>query len=53
MDEQIALYAAGIEVPDALFWRGRIDEDEEHNFGQALNYYNAQWWRVIRTTTMR
>ena len=30
---------AGSEIPDALYWRGRIYEDEEHNFGQAVNYY--------------
>jgi soluble lytic murein transglycosylase len=41
MDEQIVRYTAGIEVPDALYWRGRIYEDEEHNFGQAANYYHA------------
>ncbi len=41
MDEQIAAYPAGIEVPSALYWRGRIYEDEEHNYGQALNYYSA------------
>jgi soluble lytic murein transglycosylase len=39
MDEQIGQYAGGIEVPGALYWRGRIYEDEEHNFGQAVNYY--------------
>jgi soluble lytic murein transglycosylase len=39
MDEQIELYAGGIEVPAALYWRGRIYEDEEHNFPQAVNYY--------------
>lgn len=39
MDEQIAQYAGGIEVPGALYWRGRIYEEEEHNFGQAVNYY--------------
>jgi soluble lytic murein transglycosylase len=39
MDEQIAHYAGGIEVPGALYWRGRIYEEEEHNFGQAVNYY--------------
>jgi soluble lytic murein transglycosylase len=39
MDEQIARYAGGIEIPDALYWRGRIYEDEEHNFPQAVNYY--------------
>jgi soluble lytic murein transglycosylase len=39
MDEQIARYAGGSEIPDALYWRGRIYEDEEHNFPQAENYY--------------
>lgn len=41
MDEQILNYSAGIEVPTALYWRGRIYEDEEHNAGQAANYYRA------------
>jgi soluble lytic murein transglycosylase len=41
MDEQIQRYPAGIEVPAALYWRGRIFEDEEHNFSQAANYYRA------------
>jgi soluble lytic murein transglycosylase len=41
MDEQIQGYSAGIEVPSALYWRGRIYEDAEHNFAQAVNYYRA------------
>ncbi len=41
MDEQIQRYNGGIEVPSALYWRGRILEDEEHNFAQAANYYQA------------
>jgi soluble lytic murein transglycosylase len=41
MDEQIQGYPAGIEVPSALYWRGRIYEEEEHNFGKAANYYRA------------
>jgi soluble lytic murein transglycosylase len=41
MDEQIVDYSAGTEVPGALYWRGRLYEDVEHNFGQALNYYNT------------
>jgi soluble lytic murein transglycosylase len=41
MDEQIERYPAGIEVPGALYWRGRIYEDEEHNFAQAVNYYRV------------
>jgi soluble lytic murein transglycosylase len=39
MDEQIVRYAGGSEIPSALYWRGRIYEDEEHNFPQAVNYY--------------
>jgi soluble lytic murein transglycosylase len=41
MDEQIQGYPAGIEVPSALYWRGRIYEEDEHNFAQAANYYRA------------
>ncbi len=41
MDEQIERYPEGIEVPTALYWRGRILEDEEHNFAQAANYYRV------------
>jgi len=40
MDEQIMNYPAGNQVPGALYWRGRLYEDVEHNFSQALNYYN-------------
>jgi soluble lytic murein transglycosylase len=41
MDEQIQGYSAGIEVPSALYWRGRIYEEQDHNFAQAVNYYRA------------
>jgi soluble lytic murein transglycosylase len=41
MDEQIQMFPAGIEVPAAIYWRGRIYEDEEHNYGQAVNYYRV------------
>lgn len=41
MDEQIVDYPAGIEIPGALYWRGRLYEDVEHNLGQALNYYRT------------
>ncbi len=41
MDEQIQRYAGGIEVPSAIYWRGRLYEDEEHNLPQATNYYRA------------
>lgn len=41
MDEQIVQYPAGTQIPGALYWRGRMYEDVEHNFSQALNYYNT------------
>ena len=41
MDEQIMNYPAGVEIPGALYWRGRLYEDVEHNLGQAINYYKA------------
>lgn len=41
MDEQIVSYPAGAEIPGALYWRGRLYEDVEHNQAQALNYYKA------------
>ncbi|MBB5316559.1 transglycosylase SLT domain-containing protein [Tunturibacter empetritectus] len=41
MEEQIQMFGGGIEIPGALYWRGRIYEDEEKNFGQAVNYYRA------------
>ncbi len=41
MDEQIEGYPAGIEVPGALYWRGRIYEEQDHNFAQAVNYYRV------------
>ncbi len=39
MDEQIQNYPGGQEIPGALYWRGRLYEDVEHDFSQALNYY--------------
>jgi soluble lytic murein transglycosylase len=39
MDEQLQRYPGGQEIPSALYWRGRIYEEEEHNFAQAANYY--------------
>ena len=41
MEEQISSYPAGAEVPGALYWRGRLYEDVEHDYGQALNFYAA------------
>ena len=40
-DEQITSYPGGQEIPGALYWRGRLYEDIEGNFGQAINYYKA------------
>ncbi|WP_263415611.1 lytic transglycosylase domain-containing protein [Terriglobus albidus] len=41
MDEQIQRYSTGIETPSALYWRGRIYEEQEHNLAQAANYYRT------------
>ena len=41
MDEQITSFPASPDVPGALYWRGRLYEDVERNFGQATNYYRA------------
>jgi len=41
MDEQIQTYPGGQEIPGALYWRARMFEEEEHNYGQALNYYHV------------
>jgi soluble lytic murein transglycosylase len=41
MDEQVMNYPAGVEIPGALYWRGRLYEDVEHNLPQAVNYYKA------------
>lgn len=41
MDEQITNYPGGQEIPGALYWRGRMYEDVEHNRAQALNYYTT------------
>jgi len=49
MDEQIQRYAGGIEIPSALYWRGRIYEDEERNFGQAVNYYRPTPTTITRS----
>jgi soluble lytic murein transglycosylase len=41
MDEQIQNYPGGAEIPGALYWRGRLYEDVEHNPAQAMNYYKT------------
>jgi soluble lytic murein transglycosylase len=40
-DEQIRVYAGGKEIPSALYWRGRIYEDEEHKPSTAAAYYRT------------
>jgi soluble lytic murein transglycosylase len=41
MDEQVVRYGAGIEVPSALYWRGRIYEEQERDFAHAAAYYRS------------
>lgn len=38
-DEQIAVYPGGKEIPGALYWRGRIYQDEESSPAKAAAYY--------------
>ncbi len=38
-DEQIAHYPAGKELPSALYWRGRVYQDQEHSPAKAAAYY--------------
>ena len=37
-DQQIEFYPASNEVPNAIYWRGRMAEDD-HNYGLARAYY--------------
>lgn len=39
MEEQVERYPASAEAPTALYWRGRLYEEPEHNFPQAANFY--------------
>ena len=41
MDEQIANYPGGKEIPSAIYWRGRIYEQQEHQPALAAAYYRA------------
>ncbi len=41
MEEQVVRYPASVEASSAIFWRGRILEDEDKNFPQAANYYRS------------
>ena len=40
-DEQIRVYAGGKEIPSAIYWRGRIYEDQEKNPADAAEYYRT------------
>lgn len=41
MDKQIAQYAGGKEIPAALYWRGRIYSEQEHQPAMAAAYYQT------------
>lgn len=40
-DEQIANYPGGKEIPAALYWRGRLYQQQEHRPDMAAAYYSA------------
>jgi soluble lytic murein transglycosylase len=40
-DKQIANYAGGKEIPAALYWRGRLYADQEHQPAMAAAYYQT------------
>jgi soluble lytic murein transglycosylase len=40
-DEQIAVYPGGKEIPGALYWRGRVYQDQESSPAKAAAYYLA------------
>lgn len=40
-DEQIASYPGGREIPGALYWRGRVYEEQEHRPEMAAAYYST------------
>lgn len=41
MEQQVIRYGAGIEVPSALYWRGRMYEEQEHDFVHAAACYRS------------
>ncbi len=47
MDEQLALFAGGKEVPAALYWRGRLYLDQERQPAMAAAYFSTET-RVYR-----
>jgi soluble lytic murein transglycosylase len=40
-DQQISQYAGGKEIPSALYWRGRLYSDQEHQPAMAAAYYQT------------
>ena len=40
-DEQVRLYPEGREISDALYWRGRVAEEQEHKAALAAAYYKT------------
>ena len=40
-DQQIAQYSGGKEIPAALYWRGRLYSDQEHQPAMAAAYYQT------------
>jgi soluble lytic murein transglycosylase len=40
-DKQIALYGGGKEIPAALYWRGRLYAEQEHQPAMAAAYYQT------------
>ena len=41
MDEQIDVYHGGKEIPSALYWRGRLYQDQERRPDMAAAYYTT------------
>lgn len=41
MEEQVQRYPSSQEAPNALYWRGRLYAEAEHDAGQASNFYTA------------
>jgi soluble lytic murein transglycosylase len=41
IDKQIALYTEGKEIPAALYWRGRMYAEQEHQPSMAAAYYQT------------
>jgi soluble lytic murein transglycosylase len=42
IDEQLALYAGGKEIPAALYWRGRLYQDQERQPAMAAAFFSTE-----------